>query len=267
MNKRARNNLIVNFTLCFVLTNITEMTLHECGHFVAGLLTGDQPVLYHNAVKHATNLVTKNDRIVSAAAGPLVSLVAGIVFMMLLKTRKKADAMGLFYLEMSVFGFIGVLGYTMVAPFFTYGDTGFVFRALDFPMWLILAISIFSIALLFLLLKTLAPYFVSFMRFEEGESVQTRRPVVAAMISLPVLFGTFITTLLNLPSPTPLSLIAPICIPMSLFWVYRYYLTSAPGPWGYNSKGVLTEKIHWGLGIATIAIVVVNRLLVMGLQF
>ncbi|MBX2905076.1 MAG: hypothetical protein KF744_03505 [Taibaiella sp.] len=266
MDARRKRNLAINFTLAFVLTNITEMTLHECGHFVAGILTGDTPILYHNAVRHATELISKNGRIIIAAAGPIMSLIIGLLFAFLLRSRKQADAIGLFYLEMSVFGFIGVLGYTMVAPFFTYGDTGFVFRALDFPVWLILAISLLSIGILFLVLKSLAPYFVSFMSFTEGESVQTRRPVVAAMISIPVLFGTLITTLLNLPSPTPLSLIAPICIPMSLFWVYRYYLTSPAGPWGYNSNSTLAEKINWGLVVATIFIVSVNRLLAMGLQ-
>ena len=267
MQTNGKRNLVINFTLCFILANITEMTLHECGHFVAGLLTGDTPILYNNAVRHSTDLITKKDRIIIAAAGPAVSLIIGLVFAFLLRSRKQADAVGLFFLEMSVFGFIGVLGYTMVAPFFTYGDTGFVFRALGFPMWVIMAVSLLSIATLFLVLKSLAPYFVSFMSFEEGESVQTRRPVVAAMISLPVLFGTFITTLLNLPSHTPLSLIAPVCIPMSLFWVYRYYLTSPPGAWGYDGNGALTEKVHRGLAIATIAIITVNRLLVMGLQF
>jgi len=267
MTTPEKRNLAINFTLAFVLTNITEMTLHECGHFVAGLLTGDKPILYHNAVKHATDLITADERIVTAAAGPVVSLVIGVLFALLLRTRRKADAVGLFFLEMSIFGFIGVLGYTMVAPFFTYGDTGFVFRALGFPMWVIIGISGISILALFLTLKALTPYFVSFISNGDAASAATRRPIVSRMIAIPVLLGTIITTLLNLPSPTPLSLIAPICIPMSLFWVYRYYLTSAASRWGCNDEGTLSTRISRGLALATLAIVIVNRLLVYGLQF
>lgn len=267
MTTREKSNLAINFTLAFILTNIMEMTLHECGHFVAGLLAGDKPILYHNAVKHATDLITPGKRIAIAAAGPIVSLVIGLTFALLLRTRRKADATGLFFLEMSIFGFIGVLGYTMVAPFFSYGDTGFVFRALGFPMWVVIGISGISILALFLTLKALAPYFVSFIGTSDAANVQNRRPVVSRMIAVPVMLGTLITTLLNLPSPTPLSLIAPICIPMSLFWVYRYYLTSSASPWGLNDEGTLSTGISQGLAIATLAIIIVNRLLVMGLQF
>ena len=112
-------NIIINSTLIFVIASILEMTLHECGHFIAGAIVGAKDlVLYHNYVSYSNEGLSLHQSIFVSGAGPLVSLAIGIVFQIICRFRKKKDMFFLFFLYMSVFGHIGFWGYVMISPFF-----------------------------------------------------------------------------------------------------------------------------------------------------
>lgn len=70
--------LLTNSTVALVLAAIVAVTLHEASHAVAGLLRGTTPTLYPNAVSYAPD-PSRTTQLVTAATGPLFSLVLGLV--------------------------------------------------------------------------------------------------------------------------------------------------------------------------------------------
>ena len=61
---------------------------------------------------------------------------------------------------MSAFGYIAFGGYLMIAPLFANGDTGFIFNALHFPIWLTIIIALAGVAFMIYTMKILSRYFV-----------------------------------------------------------------------------------------------------------
>lgn len=253
--------LFINSTVAFTIAAITEMTLHEGGHYVTGMVCGGQHVLHHNYVTH-TGLPSDAAHIAEAMAGPLVSLLMGIIFQLLLQRKTYRGMTALFTFYMSAFSYIGFFGYMFIAPFFAYGDTGYVLRAIGCPMWLIIVQAIAGALALYMVMRKLAVHIVALMSTATATDIKARRRFVSYIIFYPLLAGIVTTTLLNLPVPTTLSLIAPMTSPVTLLWVYGDYMrgkqTYADETESINNK---LKPVWW---LALLAIIVVNRLLVGG---
>ncbi len=161
MNKSDLKNIFINSTLLFVTASIIEMTLHEAGHFVAAMIVGAKEIsLHHNYVISNSDNLTLSARIFEKAAGPIVSLIIGILFHIICLKQKKRNMLFLFNLYMSVFGYIGILGYLLISPFFISGDTGYICYVLNFPLWLTFLVAISGAVIAFLLMRNLMRYFV-----------------------------------------------------------------------------------------------------------
>lgn len=268
MIQKEFRNLIINSTLLFVIASTLEMTLHELGHFIAGhLVDGKDITLYHNYVSDNSDDLTMNEVLFVKAAGPLVSLFIGIIFQLICAKLSNRNLTFLFYLYMSVFGYIGFFGYLMIAPFFTYGDTGYICHALNFPTWLTVSIALFGAVILFFIMRSLMRFFVELGTEEIINAKEYRVPFINALIFYPLLFGMIITTLLNLPVPTFASIIAPICSPFTLMWAYGDALRKKyPGTLMNQSLTSINSK-NVTLLIVFAMIVLMNRLLVMGITF
>ncbi len=256
--------LALNAVTLFVSASILEMTLHEGGHFLAGILMHMQPVLHHNYVSSASDGDTPNAGIWFAAAGPVASLLLGIITLLVLRTGRPQGFTRLFLWYFSVSGFIGFWGYLMIAPFFSYGDTGYILRALNCPMWLIVLLAVVGLAMLAVSVRLLAPFAVSLMNTQTSGDKAERKKFVFGITELTLYIGIPIIALLNLPTPTFLSILAPLMSPWSLLYAYGYYLKGKPYDGMYDEGERIRGKmpVIWFvlLGIA----VIVNRLLVMG---
>lgn len=263
----SKMRLVINSTLMFVLTSVAEMTLHEAGHFIAGLVFHTKPVLYHNYVANTIDACEKT-KIIFASAGPLVSLVLGIVSYLLLRVTDISSAfLRLFFWYFSIAGFIGFFGYLLVAPFFSYGDTGFVLRALSFPPWVVIVSAVTGLLMLVICIRMLAPYAVSFMSTEVANDIKKRGQFVSELIFLPLLFGIPILALLNLPTPTFLSILAPLMSPWSVMYAYGYYLKGKPSRIGFDDRITIAGAMPMLWYILFVIIVVINRLLVYSFAF
>lgn len=259
--------VIINSSLLFVTATILEMTLHECGHFVTAFFLHAQNLsLHHNYVNYADELLTTHDKIYIAAAGPLTSLAIGLLFHLICSRQSKRSLLFLFNLYMAIFGYIGFFGYLMIAPMVAGGDTGFILRALNFPMWTILLIAITGIIILYLLQKNLTQYFIEMGNTELVENTDRRKPFIHCLIQYPLYIGILITTLLNFPIPVLISLIAPICSPMTIMWSYGIALSKAFSAKNANKEFEKLNSMQPVLFIFTIIIVVINRLLVHGIH-
>jgi hypothetical protein len=266
MNKRIYRNLVINSTILFVIASTIEMTLHEFGHFVAGILVHTKDlVLFHNYVAENPDELSLLKVIIVKAAGPLVSLFIGILFQFICSTNSKRDLSFLLKLYMSVFGYIGFFGYLIIAPIFINGDTGYICHVLNFPIWLTILIAIIGVIILFLLMRSLVRYFVELGTIEIISTKESRTTFIKSLILLPLLIGILITTLLNLPIPTLLSLIAPICSPFTIMWTYGYALNKNYPITMMNKDLESLNSINLKWIVLLLFTIALNRLLVHGL--
>ena len=129
---RGRARLLqANSTVAFVLAAVVVVTLHETAHAVAGLALGLTPTLYANAVGYEPE-PGRTAAVVTAAAGPLSSLVLGLLVHLF--TRSTGRGFGrLFWLWTGLLALQNFAGYLVIAPFARAGDTGQVFALLALP--------------------------------------------------------------------------------------------------------------------------------------
>lgn len=252
--------IIINSSLAFIIAALLEMTLHEGGHFCATFLLEHHAVLHHNYVSFGE--MPLKDHIIVALAGPVVSLFIGIVFNLLLNRKRLRCMNALIALYLSIFGYIGFIGYVMIAPFFSYGDTGYVLNAIGCPMWIMVMLSVLSIATFYFLSKAWSVHFIGLMSKETASNFQKRKRFIYSLVLIPLFIGITVTTLLNLPAPTVLSLIAPLTSPYVILWAFGYYLKKE-GAYFDNQESV-GKKIYLGWIIVLMLIVALNRILVPG---
>lgn len=265
MKNRQYRNLILNSSLLFVIASIIEMIAHECGHFVAALMMNAQNVaLHHNYVSDTASDLTVAQVVFVKAAGPLVSLLIGIIFHFVCSRQRSRGLGFLFTLYMAVFGYIGIFGYMLVAPFFTSGDTGYICSILEFPMWLTVMVAVVGSGILYLLMRQLVRYFVEMGTPEIITAKETRHPFINALVLYPLMIGIAVTTLLNLPVQVPLSLIAPICSPFAILWTYGDALSKEYPTVAMSSSIEPINRLSMTWVIIFVLTVIANRLLVYG---
>jgi hypothetical protein len=263
-----KRNIIINATMLFVIATLWQQTLHELGHFVAAIVLHSKDVtLYHNYVEHDASSISMTSRLIIAAAGPLISLLSGLLFHFVCANYKQRDILFLFMLFMSSFGYINFGGYLLMSPFFKSGDTGFVFSQLGFPLWLVVSLSVAGAVFLFFSMKKLSKYFVEMASEEIINSQEQRATFIASLIRTPLFLGIIVTVVLNLPVPTFLSLLYPLCSPFTFFWIYGHLLKKNYTNLSANTKLEGFAVIDKSLIVAIIFTVIVNRLLVHGVRW
>ncbi|MES2376070.1 MAG: hypothetical protein V4553_05815 [Bacteroidota bacterium] len=259
-------NIIINSSILFIVASVVQMTLHECGHFIAALLIHAKNVtLYHNYVSAQTKGMPLLQCVFYAGAGPFVSLVIGACFHFICTRQKKRNLLFLLNLYLTVVGYIAFFGYLMVAPFFTYGDTGYIFRALNFPIWLIGLIAVMGGLALYIIMGKLMRFFVELGTAHIIADWASRRIFIRSLIQYPLYIGIVITTLLNLPTPTLLSLIYPICSPFSIMWADGKGVSKVYPADNMNTDISAISRIQPVWLIILFLIIVMNRLLVYGI--
>lgn len=128
-------HLLLNASLSYALAYLLMVTCHEFGHGLAALLVGQHPIVYG---------VRENDAAGSqltiafiAGAGPVVSLLLGIIF---LQIEKHSHLQNIWRQLLLWFGLLSVVeffGYLITPPFpfFASGDISGVIHALNLPYW------------------------------------------------------------------------------------------------------------------------------------
>jgi len=258
--------IILNSAIAFIIACILVMTLHEFGHFFASIFVNAKGVsIHHNYVNYVEGDLSKGQAIFIKAAGPVISLLIGLIFHLLCYKDKARDIFFLLKLYFCSFGYIGFFGYLLIAPFFTVGDTGYICKVLGFPIVVTIGISITGAVILFFIMKSLMQYFAELGSREIIENNQTRKKFIFSLILIPVLIGIIITTLLNLPTINVISLIAPMCSPFTFLWTYSFALKKRHVTNNYNSQFYNLNKPHIWLYIFFALTIIANRFLVYGI--
>lgn len=258
-----RYKIVINSSVAFIIASILEMTLHEGGHFCAALFSGYHATLHHNYVSYGD--MPLHTHIITALAGPAVSLFIGMICGGIINTKRLRGMNALVVLYLSIFGYIGFFGYVMIAPFFSYGDTGYVLNAIGCPMWLMVILSLSAVAVFYFLSKAWAVHFIGLMSRATASDFQKRKSFIYSLVLFPLFSGIIITTLLNLPVPTALSLIAPLTSPYVILWAFGHYLKKE-GRY-FDEEESIGKKIYWGWLAVMALIIAVNRFLVSGIGY
>jgi hypothetical protein len=264
MKSTQYKNLVIHSVLVFVLAFVLNTLIHEGAHAVMAKILGFHPVMHHNyvstpEVESATRLV----RILISAAGPLMSLLQGIIFLILLRTTGQKSLVTLFYLWLSVMGFINMGGYLMLTPLVPYGDTGKVFALLNSPQWLKWVVALVGLAgLIRIIFGFVADFEHQLAKEMVGQHFAPGK-LANGLIAFPVLVGCLITTLLSLPVPTVISLIYPATSPFITFMIYGQLRGKKGDLFG---EAVYPDKLSALLIAVTFAAIVISRLLVSGVS-
>ena len=128
--------------------------LHESAHAVAGLSLGLTATLSPFSVDYDGQTTTRQD-IITAAAGPVFSLVMGLVLMVVARNWGRG-VVRLFWMWLAFMGVMNFVGYCFIAPFAQAGDTGQVLALLHTPWWGFVLVAAAGVAGQFLLARRFA---------------------------------------------------------------------------------------------------------------
>ncbi len=250
----ATNNVLI-----YIATSIIVTILHELAHFMVATYFDLHPVLFHNYVSYSDKF-TATQSIYIAAAGPLFSLIQGIICMFWTKKIKEKGVFSLIILWLGLQGILTFMGYLLIAPFFAYGDTGKVFAILGVPMFAMIIISILSIIIItWYYLKQTA----EMVQYAYADNLD-RKTIARDLLLLPIFLGGLTNALLQLPVPTFLSLIAPIFMPFTFMSVYGNYRNIKHD---FLKPSVLIKEYSIPVIIFFLVVVTVFRILRYGTSF
>lgn len=206
---------VSNSIVVALIANLSMVMLHELGHFLVASSFALHPQLHHNFVYIDPRTVPDAQLLWIAAAGPLGSLLVGVMCLLAERQVQQKSLGTLLLLWMGLHGVLLFLGYLFIAPFFREGDTGKVFALLGLPEWLIILLSVGSVGLLTRLFIQLSARFSPY-----GESALSVGQRANLLILWPVLANVLVG-LLHLPVSHPISLLSPLCMPLAFMALYR----------------------------------------------
>ncbi len=250
--KPKNKSLAINSVLIVISTAILATILHELAHFLVGQYFNLKPVLHHNYV-HCQINGTDLQRVLVAAAGPVFSLLLGIVITIFSIKLKKPSLAKLFTIWFGTQNLLVFIGYMLIAPIAKEGDTGKVFSYFGTPTWIIIIVSIFSFVLILFTFPKFAKQF-TFYKNEERFDLQENKK---QLFVYPIWISIITLTTLNLPVVIWVSLLPNICIPMTYFSIMGKYLKI-----DHPKTAKVIDKISIPLVVLTIASIIVFRILV-----
>jgi hypothetical protein len=139
----AGRTLTANATLALVLASIVNSLLHEGAHAVATLAYGFAPTLSPFSVDVSEPTTTRQE-IVIALAGPLFSLVLGLVMMGVARNWGRG-IVRFFWMWLAALGVMNFVGYCFIAPIAKGGDTGQALALLGAPWWVFVVVCVAGI--------------------------------------------------------------------------------------------------------------------------
>lgn len=175
---RSLKYVLINSTFAFVSAFFISTGVHELGHFISYLIFGANPTLYHNYVYTPDQQLSMHVSIISALAGPLSSLLQGIIFGAVVSRGGEGKIFHLLYLWLSLLGFINFVGYLMMTPLSTAGDTGKVAELLQvgYVYRILTAAAGFAI-LIFVILK-IGKNFSNFIPAEHNDNMRKNMCII-----------------------------------------------------------------------------------------
>lgn len=210
MNDKIK--ITINAIVLYVTAFLTTTIVHELGHALLGATFGSSPVLHHNYVEHLSqDRLTVIQNVIIALAGPILSVVQGLLAGIAYSKSKTHNLATLFLLWFSILGLNNFLGYLMTGFLFQQGDIGKVFHLLNIPLSIQIVVAILAaLALLFIAYKLTKPFLKFSYNPQWVDSEQSRVNFSLHIIILPWIIGSAIVTVAYLPIQAIISIIYPV---------------------------------------------------------
>ncbi len=202
----------LNSTLCYVIAFLATTILHELAHALVGKIFSSAPVMHHNFVVHYNfDVLMVNEKVLINLAGPLISLLQGLLFgWIFLKTRKRG-LFELFMLWFAVLGLFNFIGYVFSAPFFNAGDIREIYSLIDVSLTQQILFSMLgAIALLLVAYKMTVPFLSFSYKQKWVEKGKDRKSFSFHALIIPWVIGSVVVTVLYLPIIALISIFYPI---------------------------------------------------------
>ena len=209
---KEKQIIALNSTVLYVIAFLITTIIHEFSHALAGVINASDPVLHHNFVEHlSSSHLSTLQKVSIALAGPVSSLLQGLLAGALFLKSKKKTPLQLFFLWLSVLGFSNFLGYLMTGSLFQVGDIGKVYHLLDVPLFIQITLAVFGSGILLLIAYKITVPFLQFSYRQNWiNEPQSRKNFSFLIIILPWIIGSTIITILYLPIIAIISIIYPI---------------------------------------------------------
>jgi hypothetical protein len=123
---------LITSALAFAVAVLLSTTAHEFGHALAALALHAHPVVHPFSVDPGVH--SNHDHLITALAGPLVSLVLGIVVALL--PRRGPAALRLLQFWFATISLGNLFAYLMTGPFHNAGDINAAVHYAHAPTWL-----------------------------------------------------------------------------------------------------------------------------------
>jgi hypothetical protein len=253
-------NILINSTLAFIAAFIITTIIHEIGHYLSYLLFGANPTLFHNYVQTPTQSMSLYEIVISALAGPFISLMQGTIFGLIVTKRKSNNVRHLFYLWLSLLGFVNSFGYLLITPFSTKGDTGKVAEVLNIDSGVRFVIAFIGlIALLWIIFKV-AKNFTNFIPVQKDLDLRTK--YVYRLMFFPIIIGSLVNVLMAFPVVSVLSIVYPAT---SSYVIMSSFVVILKASNRFTTKSDLEDSILKSLVILVLCAIALNRLLTLGI--
>ncbi len=211
--------LSINSLLILISVSIIGTVLHELAHYITAISFGLHPELHRNYVKINPNNGTETQNMFIAAAGPIFSLIFGIIIVYISKEIFKPSLLKLFLLWLGLYSILLFLGYLFIAPISKLGDTGKVFDYFNVPNFIIITIAIVALILITKLFVTISTEF----RYYKNEGEFNVNENSNQLFLTPIIGSIIIVTVINLPVVIWLSSLPTVFMPMAFFRIMRSY--------------------------------------------
>lgn len=251
---RAGRALTANATVAFVLGAMITSVVHELAHAVAGLAVGLTPVVSPFSVSYIPE-GTPSQELVTASAGPLFSLVLGLV-LMIIGRRWGSGFVRLFWMWLAFMSVMNFVGYLVIAPLAPAGDTGRALALLGAPDLVVIAAMVIGIGGQFLLARRFA---TEVKRYAADRSEERRLALLSWAIGTPIVIVLTSIELLLLQVPPELAVpVAMYAFAVGVFAPMQFIFSKRAS----NARELLTLRL---LPLPGLVVTVVVAVLLIGL--
>ncbi len=184
---------LIQSSVAYASASLITVTLHEFGHGLAAWLYGFHPTVYG---LHEEDIAASPVRVaVIAAAGPVVSLLLGMIFIAIYKRLRGQGFSRYLMLWLGLLGIALFMGYLITPPFYTKGDVYKVLASFNLASPIFIGISVLCGAIGIIQLGRLGlPRLLALT-----DSLQPLRPQMMALGFLAWMLGSVLVLLAMFP--------------------------------------------------------------------
>lgn len=259
MGKTFRN-ILINSTLAFVSAFIITTIIHEFGHYISYLIFGANPTLFHNYVQIPDQQLDLHVKIISALAGPVFSLIQGLIFSIIISKWKENSAKYLLILWLSLLGFVNFFGYLLMTPLSKVGDTGKAAELLNMSYVFRILIAVIGLAILIWVILKIGKYFSNFIPADLD--LKQRSKYVYHIMFFPIMIGSLVNMLLAFPVVAILSVIYPLT---SSYVIMSSFGSILKSKLSLQEATAIGNNIKLQLVFLALITIIINRLLTFGI--